>query len=176
MLTPVTPAAPIAVKIHPPTNAPTIPRMMSRTSPSPVLLTILLPMKPAISATTSHEMMPIMPSPVMLRFRPLAHNSLRWIPSVGLPPPEGTLNWLFQRLLADFRFVEVHNYRFHFRHDNVLKTLHAMLDLNKPRLTVEGRWDAFEDLKREFTRSEHDSYLKKYDPALKGLLMQSGQT
>jgi hypothetical protein len=71
----------IAVKIHPPTNAPMIPKMMSRISPSPVLLTISLPMKPAISPTTSHEMMPIVSSRVIPRFRPLrsgrmARNSL----------------------------------------------------------------------------------------------------
>src|SRR5712692_247975 len=36
-------------KSHPPTIAPTIPRMMSRKSPSPVLLTILLPTNPATS-------------------------------------------------------------------------------------------------------------------------------
>src|SRR5262252_546711 len=39
---------------HPPTTAPTIPRMMSRNIPSPRLLTILLPMKPAIDPKTIH--------------------------------------------------------------------------------------------------------------------------
>ena len=49
----------------------------------------------------------------------------------------------------------------------------VMLDLKQPSLTVEWSRDAFDDLKREFTTSEHDSYLNKYGPALKGLLMQS---
>src|SRR5579862_1613597 len=37
---------------QPPTTAPTIPRTMSRTTPSPVLLMILLPMNPAMRPNT----------------------------------------------------------------------------------------------------------------------------
>src|ERR1700676_3101852 len=54
MLTPVTPWAPKKLKSHPPTTAPTIPRMMSRKRPSPDLLTILLPIKPATRPSTIH--------------------------------------------------------------------------------------------------------------------------
>ena len=46
-LKPVTPLAPKALKMKPPTIAPTIPRTMSRKRPSPDLLTILLAMKPS---------------------------------------------------------------------------------------------------------------------------------
>src|SRR5580704_5897736 len=38
---------PNSLKRQPPTTAPTIPRTMSRSKPSPVLFTILLPIKPA---------------------------------------------------------------------------------------------------------------------------------
>src|SRR3989441_3508943 len=41
---------------QPPITAPTIPKPMSRKNPSPVLLTSLLPMKPAISPSTIHAM------------------------------------------------------------------------------------------------------------------------
>src|SRR5712671_3737760 len=41
---------------QPPITAPTIPRAMSRKNPSPVLLTSLLPMKPAIRPSTIHAM------------------------------------------------------------------------------------------------------------------------
>src|SRR5207248_4208102 len=41
---------------QPPTTAPTMPRALSRKNPSPVLLTSLLPMKPAIRPSTTHEM------------------------------------------------------------------------------------------------------------------------
>ena len=53
MLTPVTPWAPKKLKSHPPTTAPTNPRMMSRKKPSPDLLTILLPIKPAVFHPTA---------------------------------------------------------------------------------------------------------------------------
>src|ERR1700687_2589519 len=52
MLTPVTPDAPNRLKRYPPTMAPTIPKTMSSTNPSPVLFTILLPMNPAMSPKT----------------------------------------------------------------------------------------------------------------------------
>jgi hypothetical protein len=41
------------------TSAPIIPRIMSRTKPSPDLFTILLPMNPEISPTISHAMIPM---------------------------------------------------------------------------------------------------------------------
>src|SRR5260370_41576776 len=44
---PVTPPAPRRLNTHPPAIAPTIPSTISRRKPSPRLLTILLPMKPA---------------------------------------------------------------------------------------------------------------------------------
>jgi hypothetical protein len=47
-LKPVTPLTPKALKMKPPTIAPTIPRTISRKNPSPDLLTILLAMKPAM--------------------------------------------------------------------------------------------------------------------------------
>src|SRR4051812_716957 len=49
---PVTPADPSALKIHPPTTAPMIPSTMSSSTPSPRRFTILLPMNPAISPST----------------------------------------------------------------------------------------------------------------------------
>jgi hypothetical protein len=42
-----------------PDDGPMTPRMMSRTSPSPLRFTTLLPMKPAMSPTTSHDKMPM---------------------------------------------------------------------------------------------------------------------
>src|ERR1035438_8485016 len=54
MFRPVTPDAPKVLKSHPPTTAPTTPRMMSRKKPSPDLLTILLPIKPATNPRTIH--------------------------------------------------------------------------------------------------------------------------
>src|SRR6266851_2386918 len=54
MLSPVTPDIPNMLKSQPPTTAPTIPRAISRINPSPVLLTSLLPMKPAIRPSTTH--------------------------------------------------------------------------------------------------------------------------
>src|SRR5579864_1053811 len=51
---PVTPLAPIMLNSHPPTIAPTTPRTISSRRPSPRLLTILLPMKPAIRPSTIH--------------------------------------------------------------------------------------------------------------------------
>src|SRR5229473_1495347 len=44
---PVTPEAPRALNIHPPATAPIIPSTISRIRPSPLLLTILLPINPA---------------------------------------------------------------------------------------------------------------------------------
>src|SRR6516162_11403288 len=52
MLRPVTPEAPKNLKMNPPTTAPMIPKMMSRTIPSPDLFTILLPTNPAIKPRT----------------------------------------------------------------------------------------------------------------------------
>src|SRR6266487_216645 len=46
MFSPVTPCMPNRLNSQPPITAPTIPRAMSRTNPSPVLLTNLLPMNP----------------------------------------------------------------------------------------------------------------------------------
>src|SRR5690349_4574757 len=63
-LSPVTPECPKNVKMYPPTIAPTIPSTMSRISPSPDLLTILLPIKPAISPRTSHDKIPIVILPL----------------------------------------------------------------------------------------------------------------
>src|SRR5262249_38837456 len=51
-LKPVTPAWPKTEKIQPPTTAPTMPSTRSRTRPSPVLLTILLPRNPATMPRT----------------------------------------------------------------------------------------------------------------------------
>src|SRR5436190_17936029 len=51
---PVTPLEPKAVNSHPPTIAPTTPRTISSISPSPRLLTILLPMNPATRPSTIH--------------------------------------------------------------------------------------------------------------------------
>src|ERR1700680_3491239 len=53
-LSPFTPRIPSAWNSQPPTTAPTIPRRMSMTTPSPVRLTILLAMKPAISPRIIH--------------------------------------------------------------------------------------------------------------------------
>ena len=53
---PVTPLAPTAEKMNPPTTAPTMPRTMSRKKPSPCLFTILLAMNPAISPSMIHAM------------------------------------------------------------------------------------------------------------------------
>src|SRR6202034_3183534 len=63
-LNPVTPFTPNAVNIHPPTIAPMIPRITSRKKPSPLLLTILLAINPAISPTIIHAIMPIVLSQV----------------------------------------------------------------------------------------------------------------
>ena len=59
-LKPVTPDDPKAVKIHPPTTAPTIPKMMSRKIPSPDLLTPMLPSHPAMAPKTIHPRTDIM--------------------------------------------------------------------------------------------------------------------
>src|SRR5215469_241820 len=55
-LSPVTRDIPNKLNSHPPNSAPTTPRTMSSHSPSPVLLTILLAMKPAMRPRTSHAM------------------------------------------------------------------------------------------------------------------------
>src|SRR5579872_2507514 len=52
MLTPLTPDIPKVRNNQPPTTAPMMPRMMSRNTPSPRLLTILLAMNPAIRPRT----------------------------------------------------------------------------------------------------------------------------
>src|SRR3954447_25046451 len=69
-LKPVTPAPPKAANSQPPTTAPTIPSTMSRTTPSPVLLTILLATKPAISPSTIQPMIDIPLSPSARRREP----------------------------------------------------------------------------------------------------------
>src|SRR5690348_4676202 len=67
-LNPVTPAPPKAANSQPPTTAPTIPSTMSSTIPSPVLFTILLATKPAISPSTIQPMIDI-PLPPSVRRR-----------------------------------------------------------------------------------------------------------
>src|SRR6266446_1935687 len=64
MLSPVTPDIPNMLKSQPPTTAPTIPRAISRINPSPVLLTSLLPMKPAIRPSTTHATIDMVGSPL----------------------------------------------------------------------------------------------------------------
>src|SRR6202022_4323684 len=64
MLSPVTPDIPNTRKSQPPTTAPTTPRTMSRINPSPVLLTSLLPMKPAIRPSTTHATIDMVGSPL----------------------------------------------------------------------------------------------------------------
>src|SRR5439155_26342649 len=59
ILKPVITLAPTAVKMKPPTIAPTMPSTMSRKKPSPDLLTILLAMKPEISPRMIHPMIDI---------------------------------------------------------------------------------------------------------------------
>src|SRR6516162_158372 len=56
-LNPVTRLSPSAVKISPPTTAPTIPSTILRKKPAPLLLTILAAMKPAISPSTIQAIM-----------------------------------------------------------------------------------------------------------------------
>src|SRR5204863_7112729 len=53
------PLAPTAVKMKPPTIAPTMPSTMSRKKPSPDLLTILLAMNPEISPRMIQPIMDI---------------------------------------------------------------------------------------------------------------------
>src|SRR5712692_4717656 len=55
MFKPVTPCMPNRLNSHPPITAPTIPRPISKKNPSPVLLTNLLPMNPAIRPSTIQE-------------------------------------------------------------------------------------------------------------------------
>src|ERR1700687_1316720 len=64
MLSAVTPDIPNTRKRQPPTTAPTTPRAMSRINPSPVLLTSLLPMKPAIRPSTTHATIDMVGSPL----------------------------------------------------------------------------------------------------------------
>src|SRR5229473_931448 len=64
MLSPVTPDIPNTRNSQPPTTAPTTPRAMSRINPSPVLLTSLLPMKPAIRPSTTHATIDMVGSPL----------------------------------------------------------------------------------------------------------------
>src|SRR5580698_3402566 len=60
---PVTPAKPKNPASHPPTTAPTTPRSRSTTRPSPLLLTILLPMNPASTPKTIHASIDIRCAP-----------------------------------------------------------------------------------------------------------------
>src|SRR5215471_14998641 len=76
MFRPVTPDAPNRSNRNPPTKAPTIPSAMSSQKPWPCLLTILLPMNPAIRPSIIQLMMPMVAPPVksrdfsgILRFR-----------------------------------------------------------------------------------------------------------
>src|SRR6202022_2345648 len=64
MLSPVTPDIPNTRKSQPPTTAPATPRAISRINPSPVLLTSLLPMKPAIRPSTTHATIDMVGSPL----------------------------------------------------------------------------------------------------------------
>src|SRR6266542_2416794 len=52
---------------QPPITAPTIPRAMSRKNPSPLLLTSLLPMKPAIRPSTIHAMIDMVCPPGLVQ-------------------------------------------------------------------------------------------------------------
>src|SRR5713101_2489847 len=54
---------PNTLNSQPPTMAPTMPKPISRTRPSPVLLTSLLPMKPAIRPSTNHARIDMICSP-----------------------------------------------------------------------------------------------------------------
>jgi hypothetical protein len=64
MLTPVTPLIPNRPEnMKPPTAAPTIPSTRSTISPEPVLLRILLAMKPAISPRMIQLTMPMLKPP-----------------------------------------------------------------------------------------------------------------
>ena len=61
MLKPVMPSQPkTALDRKPPTIAPTMPRAMSSQKPRPLLLTILLPMKPAMRPNMSQLIIPLM--------------------------------------------------------------------------------------------------------------------
>src|SRR5215472_14535761 len=64
---PVTPDAPNRSNRNPPTKAPTIPSAMSSQKPWPCLLTILLPMNPAIRPSIIQLMMPMVAPPVKSR-------------------------------------------------------------------------------------------------------------
>src|SRR3954468_17457888 len=64
---PVTPVPPNAANSQPPTTAPTIPSTMSRTIPSPVLFTILLATKTAISPSTIQPIVDVPLSPSACR-------------------------------------------------------------------------------------------------------------
>ena len=78
---PVTPDAPNRSNRNPPTKAPTIPSAMSSQKPWPCLLTILLPMNPAIRPSIIQLMMPMVAPPVKSRSsskNPHPHNSNRW--------------------------------------------------------------------------------------------------
>src|SRR5271170_3055101 len=59
ILRPVMPVAPKALKMKPPTIAPTTPSAISRNIPSPDLLTILLPINPAINPRMIQAIMPM---------------------------------------------------------------------------------------------------------------------
>src|SRR5258708_16523721 len=77
MFSPVTRGMPNRLNTHPPITAPTIPRAMSRKSPSPVLLTSLLPMKPAIRPSTIHAMIDMVCPPGLCRWCRLFDHLIR---------------------------------------------------------------------------------------------------
>src|SRR5579863_3549073 len=82
ILKPVTPTAPTSWKRNPPTRAPTTPRTMSRTMPSPVLLMILLATKPEIRPRRIHAMIDIwcLPKTIWQRNRASPEPSLAGLP------------------------------------------------------------------------------------------------
>src|SRR2546426_1771626 len=62
---------------QPPITAPTIPRAMSRKNPSPLLLTSLLPMKPAIRPSTIHAMIDMVCPPGLVQVVSLLDHLVR---------------------------------------------------------------------------------------------------
>src|SRR5579863_6454195 len=78
MLRPVTPRIPNRPeKMKPPTSAPSMPSTRSRISPEPVLLRILLAMKPAISPRMIQLITPMLPPPCLEPARPTRLNEAR---------------------------------------------------------------------------------------------------
>src|SRR6266403_897064 len=67
MFNPVTPCMSNRLNNQPPITAPTIPRAMSRKNPSPLLLTSLLPIKPAIRPSTIPAMIDMICPPGLVQ-------------------------------------------------------------------------------------------------------------